>query len=103
MAFIYAGYYYPDTLGASIAYLEGQRAEKVKDFAHAVEEYETVVAIYPESPVAAVRLGLAYYHGGHVPQAIWILGGFWGRETPKEVAIQVNAVFREIKKRAGVK
>ena len=103
MALIYAGYYYPDTFGASLAYQEGQRAEKVKDFAHAVEDYGTVVAIYPESPLAEARLGLAYYHGGHVPQAIWILGDLWGRGTPKEVAIQVNAVFREIKKRAGVK
>jgi len=103
MALIYAGYYYPDTLGATIAYQEGQRAEQVKDFAHAVEEYQTVTAIYPEPAVAVARLGLAYYRGGHVLQAIWVLGNVWRRGTPKEVAMQVNAVFREVKKRARVK
>ena len=103
LALLYAGYYYPDTLGASIAYQEGLRAERVEDFSHAVEEYQAVTAIYPESPVAVARLGLAYYHGGHVPQAIWVLGNVWRRKAPKEVAMQVNAMFREVKKRAGVK
>ena len=103
MALLYAGYYYPDALAASIAYVEGQRAEEVKDFAHAVEEYKAVAAIYPESPVAMARLGLAYYRGGHVLEAVWVLGHVWRRATPQEVAVQVNAVFREVKKRAGVK
>ncbi|MGA3326793.1 MAG: hypothetical protein ABSF45_20195 [Terriglobia bacterium] len=103
MALLYAGYYYPDTLGASIAYQEGQRAERAKDFTRAVKEYQTVTAIYPESPVAVARLGLAYYHGGHVLEAVWVLGYVWRSGTPKEVAMQVNAVFREVKKRARVK
>lgn len=55
MALLYAGYNYPDTLGAAIAYQEGQRAEEVKDFAHAVEEYKAVVAAYLDSPPAVAR------------------------------------------------
>jgi len=102
IALTYAGYCYFETLGALIAYQEGQRAEKVKDFDHAAEDYEAVVAFYPDSPLVEVRLGLAYYRGGHIPEAIGILGNLWGMRTPKEVAIQVNAVFQEIKRRAGV-
>jgi hypothetical protein len=103
IALLYAGYHYPGTLGASIAYQEGQRAEKARNFTRAIAEYETVVATYPQSPLAVARLGLAYYRGGQVQQAIWILGHVWWRGTPKETAMQVNAVFRDIKKRAGVK
>lgn len=103
MALLYAGYYYPKTLGASIAFQEGLRAEKAQDFARAAKAYETVTAIYPESPVAVARLGLAYYRSGHALEAIWVLGYVWRTDTPKELAMQVNAVFQEVKKRARVK
>ena len=103
MAVVYAGSYYPDTLRATAAYQLGQRAERAGNFGQAIQEYQTVLETYPGSPMALAHLGISYYRGGNTLQAIWVLGALWGQDNPKEVAHQVNDIFNEIKKRAGVK
>jgi tetratricopeptide (TPR) repeat protein len=103
MTLIYAGTQFPETIKASMAYAEGRRAEKARNFPVALADYETVLATYPDSPLAIAHLGLTYYRSGDVTDAIWVLGDLWGRNNPKEVAGQIDNVFREVKKRAGVK
>jgi tetratricopeptide (TPR) repeat protein len=103
MATIYAGTCYPEILRATMDYQDGQGAEKAGNFAQAIKEYETVLVTYPDSPLALAHLGISYYRSGHTMQAIWILGDLWGRDNPKDVAHQVNNIFAEVKKRAGVK
>lgn len=103
MAAIYAGTYYPETLRATVAYQDGQSAERAKNFGRAVQEYETVLVTYPDSPLALAHLGISYYRKGSTLQAIWVLGSLWGRNNPEEVGSQINSIFKEIKKRAGVK
>jgi hypothetical protein len=76
MAIIYAGTYYPDVLRATVAYQDGRNAERSQNFARAIQEYETVLVTYPDSPLALAHLGISYYHSGNVLQAVWILGGF---------------------------
>jgi len=103
MALVYAGSHYPETLHATIAYQLGKRAERDGNFGQAVQEYQTVLETYPESPLALAHLGISYYRSGNTFQAIWVLGALWGKDNPKEVARQVNDIFTETKRRAGVK
>lgn len=100
---MYAGTYYPETLRATVAYYHAQSAERAKNFEEAIQEYETVLGTYPDSRLALAHLGISYYRSGDTLQAIGILGTLWGRDNPKEVGTQVNNIFEEIKKRAGVK
>jgi tetratricopeptide (TPR) repeat protein len=103
MAVVYAGTYYPETLRATAAYQLGQRAERARNFGRAIQEYQIVLETYPESPLALAHLGISYYRSGNTLQAIWVLGALWGKDNPKEVAHQVNDIFTETKRRAGVK
>lgn len=103
VAIMYAGAYYPETLQATVAYQDGQSAEKDRNFGQAIQEYETVLVTYPDSPLALAHLGISYYRNGNTYQAIWILGDLWGRDNPKEIAKDVDNIFKEIKRRAGVK
>ena len=103
MAATYAGTYYPDTLLATVAYQDAQSAERARDFGRAIQDYDMVLVIYPDSRLALAHLGISYYRSGNTYQAIWILGGLWGRDNPKEVASQVNNILKEIKQRDGVK
>ena len=103
VAGVYAGAYYPDLFRATIAYQLGQSAERSRNFGSAVQEYETVLVTYPDSPLALAHLGISFYRKGNTLQAIWVLGALWGRDNPQEVAGQINNIFREVKKRAGVK
>jgi tetratricopeptide (TPR) repeat protein len=103
MAAVYAGSYYPETLRATVAYQHGQRAEKARDFAGAIQEYQSVLKSYPESSPALARLGISYYQSGNTLQAIWTLGEVWGQEIPNGISAEVDNVFRQIKNKAGVK
>jgi tetratricopeptide (TPR) repeat protein len=103
MAAVYAGTYYPEILRATVAYQLGQRAERAGDFAKAIQEYQTALKTYPESSLALARLGVSYYRSGNTLQAIWVLGEIWGQDNPKGVSDQVNNIFSEINRKAGVK
>jgi hypothetical protein len=103
MAATYAGTYYPETLRATVAYQDARSAERSRNFGRAIQDYDTVLVIYPDSRLALAHLGISYYRSGNTYQAIWILGGLWGRDNPKEVASQVNNILKEIKQRDGVK
>lgn len=103
MAFVYAGTYYPATLRATVAYQLGQRAERARDFGQAIQKYQTVLETYPESPLALAHLGISYYRSGETMQGIWVLGALWGKDNPKEIAHEVNDIFTDAKRRAGVK
>jgi tetratricopeptide (TPR) repeat protein len=103
MAVLSAGTYYPETLRATIAYQDGRSAERAQNFGRAIQEYETVLETYPDSLLALAYLGTSNYRSGNTSQAMRILGALWGRDNPKEVANQINNIFDEIKKRAGVK
>ena len=101
-ALIYAAACYPQTLGATLAYRDGQIAEKAKDFGAAIHEYETVLDSYPEWRPALAHLGVSLYRNGNTSEAIYVLGTVWRQNNPKEMGSEINTIFREIKKRAGV-
>lgn len=103
MAAIYAGAFYPQTLGATLAYREGLSAERARDFDQAIQEYEKVLNAYPDWRPAMAHLGISLYRNGNTLEAIWVLGGVWRRSNPQEITKEVNRIFREIKRQAGVK
>jgi tetratricopeptide (TPR) repeat protein len=103
IALIYAVACYPSTLGATLAYRDGQIAEKAKDFSRAIQEYQAVLESYPEWPPALAHLGISLYRNGNTLEAIWVLGPVWHRNNPKELASEVNTIFNEVKRRAGVR
>jgi hypothetical protein len=94
---------FPASLGAGLAYERGQRAERARDYARAVSEYERVVRRFPDSTEATARLGVAHFRAGHLLEAAVTLDKIGGRESPsKELASEVSQVWEEIEKKIKV-
>ena len=87
---------FPVALKAGIALERGRRAEGAKNYSTAVNEYEKVAHRYPGSTLAVARLGIVYYRGGRLPEALATLNRLAGRQTSKELAGEVNSVIREM-------
>jgi hypothetical protein len=96
IVFLYALSEMPASLGASIAFERGRRAEAGENFATAATEYAKVVEKFPDSTSAVARLGIAQYRAGNRDAAVQTLGSLAGRKAPKELTNEVNGVLAEM-------
>jgi tetratricopeptide (TPR) repeat protein len=99
IVFVYAVAKMPASLLASIAFERGQRAEAAGNFQTAATEYAKVVEKFPDSTSAVARLGIAQYRAGNRDAAIQTLGSLSGRQAPKELTNEINAVLAEMQQR----
>lgn len=85
------------SIRAGIAFDQGRRAEKKPDYERAAESYKEVVALFPDSVPALVRLAKAHYRAGHLNEAASALQRLAGRRIPRDLASDYERVFREVK------
>jgi hypothetical protein len=93
---VYALAEMPASLVASIAFERGRRAEAAGNFETAATEYAKVVEKFPNSTSTVARLGIAQYRSGNRDAAVQTLGSLAGRQAPKELTNEINAVIAEM-------
>ncbi len=98
VVFVYALAKTPASLVASIAFERGQRAEADGNYGTAAKEYAKAVEKFPDSISAVARLGIAQYRAGDHDAAAQTLDSLAGRQAPKELMTEINAVIAEMRK-----
>lgn len=101
LVFVYALAKTPASLVASIAFERGQRAEADGNYATAAKEYAKAVDKFPDSTSAVARLGIAQYRAGDHDAAVQTLRSIAGRQAPKELTTEINAVVAEMQQNRG--
>jgi len=85
-------------LASLTAFERGQKAEAAGNYETAASNYADAVERFPQSTLAIARLGIAQYRAGNRVAAIQTLNLLAGRQVPKELTTEVNAVIAEMQR-----
>lgn len=96
VATIFAFLRFESSIRAGIAFSRGQRAERVGDYSLAIQYYQEVIALFPDSIPALSRLALVYYHADRWEEAAEVLARLSGRKVPRKLAKQLDRASRAI-------
>lgn len=85
------------SIRAGISYSRGQRAEQREDHKQAIHHYQEVVAIFPDSTPALIRLAKAYCDADQIDEAAAALNRLVGHVIPRESKSDYKRTFEKVK------
>lgn len=97
IALVFAVKRFDPSIRAGVAFTRGQRAERKGDYARAVQHYQAVVAIFPDSTQALVRLAKCYCGTGQIDEAADCLIRLEGRRISRDLAPDYERALRDVK------
>ena len=92
---------FPASLRAGIAFERGRRAEAVRNFSLAVDEYQKVLEQFSDSTLVLARFGISQYKADHLYEAASVFSKLAGRKTSKDLVKEVNTAIEEMNTRSN--
>ncbi|MGE5630643.1 MAG: tetratricopeptide repeat protein [Caulobacteraceae bacterium] len=86
----------PSVFKAGIASERGVQAQKAKRYSTAIQEYESVLGRYPDSPNIVAGLAVSYFHNERISESSKLLGEIAGREVSPGLAKEVNSIIKQL-------
>lgn len=88
----------PSSLRAGVAFERGRRAEAASNYAAAIDEYQQVFKLFPDSNVVAARLAIACYLGRRPQEAAPAMRILSGRKLPKAMVDEINWAIKKMQR-----
>ena len=93
-----SSYYLPTALQAGYAFRVAKKAEANHDYPAAIEQYQKILAVYPQSQKHQARLAICYLQTNDTKKALPLILALDDKKLPDALITEINALIEKGKK-----